>query len=293
MYDWKWYETRIAELFSRVEGAIVEHNVHEKGSESHTERQIDIRVLFPMKIDLGQRFEITIPIKIIVDCKAHNTPLDIKQIEEIIGLKNDVKANLAVAVSPLGVSQAGKERAKSDGVYPITVTGDLIALLHGFDYHDYKICLMCDEGLILMDSPLSGNCDWCNGLYLRCPDCHEVIGIGESQYDVGVKCGAECGTVFFVPHGKKGEIGPIKVYSELECMLMTAAYSKSKKTLSKAEVSKIISKTKWQHYHETRPELNLTELGLMEWHDDSLHLTDDGKDIVENVINKAESPDYY
>ena len=98
MYDWKWYESKIADLFSRLEGAVVEHDVKVMGLKSQTKRQIDIMISYPMNISLGQGFEITIPIKIIVDCKAHKVPLDIKQIEGIIGLKEDVQANLAVAV---------------------------------------------------------------------------------------------------------------------------------------------------------------------------------------------------
>ncbi len=54
---------------------------------------------------------------------AYGVSLDIKDIEEIIGLKEDVQANLAIVVTPMGVSEGARERAKADGVFPLTVTG--------------------------------------------------------------------------------------------------------------------------------------------------------------------------
>jgi len=293
MYDWKWYETSITDLFSNIEGAVVEHNIKEMGLRSHTERQIDIRISYPMNISLGQGFEITIPIKIIVDCKAHKVPLDIKQIEGIIGLKEDVQANLTIAVTPLGVSQAGKERAKSDGIYPITVTGDLIALQHGLEIPDFNRCLICEEGYVSLRSKLTGYCDYCNGLHLSCPDCGEIIGIDENQRDKGVKCGAECGTVFYVPTGEKGSVGKIEVYDSLDCLLMTKAFEKTTKRLTEEEALKIIGKTKWQHWQVEVPTIDLTELGLMEWREGYLCLTEDGEKIVEEIINNAETALYY
>lgn len=292
-YDWKLYEAAITDLFSNIEGATVEYNVKEVGAMSQTERQLDIRIFYPMTIDLGQGFEISIPIKIIVDCKAHKVALDVKQIEEIIGLREDVQANLAIAITPMGVSQAGKERGKSGSVYPVTVTGDLIALQHGLEIPDFEHCLMCEWGYVSMRSKLTGYCDYCGGLHLSCPDCGEIIGIDESQHDMGVKCGAECGTVFYVPTGEKGSIGRIEVYDSLSCMLMTKAFEKTTKRLTEEEVSKIVGKTKWQHWQVARPTINLTELGLMEWRESYLCLTEDGEEIVEEIINKAETAIYY
>jgi len=292
-YDWKSYETNIADLFSKIEGATVEHDVKEIGVRSKTKRQLDIRISYPMKIELGQGFEISIPIKIIVDCKAHKAALDVKQIEEIIGLREDVQANLAIAITPMGVSQAGKERGKSGSVYPITVTGDLIALQHGLEIPDFEHCLMCRHGYVSMRSKLTGYCDYCGGLHLGCPDCGEIIGIDESQHNIGVKCGAECGTVFYVPTGEKGSTGKIEVYDSLISMLMTRAFEKTTKRLTKEEVSKIVGKTKWQHWQIDRPTIYLTELGLMEWREGYLCLTEDGEEIVEEIINKAETAIYY
>lgn len=292
-YDWKLYETDITDLFSKIEGAVVEHNVKEVGAVSQTERQLDVRISYPMKINLGQGFEISIPIKIIVDCKAHKVALDVKQIEEIIGLREDVQANLAIAISPMGVSEAGKERGKAGGVYPITVTGDLIALQHGLEIPDFNRCLVCEEGYVSLRSKLTGYCDYCNGLHLSCPDCGEIIGIDENQRDIGVKCGAECGTVFYVPTGEKGAVGKIEAYDSLDCMLMTKAFEKTTKRLTKEEVSKIVGKTKWQHWQVDRPTIDLTELGLMEWREGYLCLTEEGEEIVREVINKAETAMYY
>jgi hypothetical protein len=293
LYDWKSYETDVAALFSKIEGAIVEHDVREVGVISQTERQLDIRVPYPLKIDLGQGFEIPIPIKIIVDCKAHKALLDVKQIEEIIGLREDVQANLAIAITPMGVSKAGRERGKAGSVYPITVTGDLVALQHGLEIPDFEHCLMCEHGNVSTRSRLTGYCSYCGGLHLSCPDCGEIIGIDESQFNKGVKCGAECGVVFYVPSGEKRSIGEIEVYDYLDCILMTKAFEKTTKRLTEEEVSKIIGRTKWQHWQVELPTIALSELGLMEWRAGYFYLTEDGEQIVEEIINEAETAIYY
>lgn len=289
---WKWYETRIADLFRRVKGAVVEANVKEIGQRSGTQRQIDIRVSLSLDINLGRGFSISIPIKIMIDCKAHNTVLDIKEIEEIIAFKEDVQANLAIVVSPKGVSDGALERAKADGVYPITVTGDLIALMHRLELPE-KGCLICETGFVSWRNELEGYCDYCNGLHVRCPDCYEVIGIPSTQFDVGVQCGAQCGTVFKVTYNPKEMIHHTEVYDTLDCMLLTASYRKSTKRLTQLQVKKIVGQTRWQHWGEASPTIDLTELGLMKWEDDGcLHITEEGEQIVEDVIIEAE-PSYF
>ncbi len=292
-YYWKSYETQIAGLFSKIEGATVEHDVKEVGASSETNRQLDIRILYPMKIDLGQGFEISIPIKIIVDCKAHKAPLDVKQIENIIGLREDVKANLAIAITPMGVSEAGKKLAKSGSVYPITVTADLIALKHRLELPDFERCLMCEYGYVSLVRRLTGYCDYCGGIHVRCPDCGAITGIDDSQLNRGVKCGAECGAVFYVPTDRKRIVGRTEVYDSLDCLLMTRAFEKTTKRLTTREVSKIVGRTKWQHWQVEVPTIGLTELGLMEWRDGYLWLTEDGEEITGRIVRNAETAMYY
>lgn len=292
-HNWKWYERSIADIFSRVEGAVVEHDVRETGAMSHEERQIDVRVTYPMKMDLGGGFEISIPLKIIVDCKAHGSALDVQDIGLISVLKNDVQAHLAVAVTPEGVSTAGRELGKSLGVYTVTVTDDLISLARGLNAADSERCSACEYGWVSWGlDQTHAYCDHCGQLHLRCPDCRTVVAIND-QFNVGIKCGSECGTVFLVPADRKGIEGKVEVYDRLDCLLMEKASNKTNKRLTRNEVSRIIAKTKWEHWEVADPTIDLTEKGLMDWRDGYLYLSKDGQKVVRDVIDRAEAAEYY
>ncbi|GAH38160.1 unnamed protein product, partial [marine sediment metagenome] len=69
MPHWKWYEKRITDIFKKIKGAEVKPNVREIGKDTSTSRQIDIRIMVPLRIDLGDGFCLEIPVKIVVDCK--------------------------------------------------------------------------------------------------------------------------------------------------------------------------------------------------------------------------------
>lgn len=288
--QWKWYENRVADLFGRMEGAVVERDVSEVGRKTGEPRQLDVRVILPARIDLGEGFEIAIPVKIIVNSKAHGRRLDVATLAQIFEEKDDVEANVAVAVSPLGVTRTARKRAPSLGVYPLTVTGDLLALLHGFDF-EFTECKICewdaDE-----DRPPSevdwvddvhGFCGLCNGLHVRCPDCHEVIGLPEAQFGRGVRCAVECGAVFLADYDREGDVR-LETYFALDVILMTRAYAKSTKRLTGRQVAKIVQETRWQHWGEATATIGVTEDGLMEWKGGSLYLTPDGEALVKTVL---------
>lgn len=101
------------------------------GKKSGIERQIDISV----RRNIGQ-FEILV----VIDCKDHKNPLDVKAVEEFIGLVEDVGANKGALVSPIGFSEAAKVRASNSGI-------DLYRLVDAED-HDWKtyvaILFVCD-----------------------------------------------------------------------------------------------------------------------------------------------------
>lgn len=101
------------------------------GSITGVERQIDISV----KKTVGQ-FEILI----VIDCKDYKHPVDVKSVEEFIGLVGDVKANKGALVSSNGFTEAAKTRAKNSGI-------NLYRLIDAED-HDWKsyvaIPMVCD-----------------------------------------------------------------------------------------------------------------------------------------------------
>lgn len=300
---WQWYEQRIAELFQKLPNALVEENVRMAGKKSGKKRQLDLRITVPVRVDLQLGFEIEIPFTIIVDAKARKRPVDVKTVESIGGLRDDVEAHLAVIVSPVGFSEAARKRASSLGVYPLVASGDLLSLIRGFALPKYQQCLMdClgEDGErppsvaqvswhpnVLLGGVVKGYCTWCNTLHLMCPDCSEVTGIAEAQFDMGVLCQGECGRVYYVSCTPEYEV-VLRSWDGLEVSLLTAAYDKSTKRLTHREVDRQIKKTKWQHWTVAHPAIGLTEEGLMCWDNNFLYLTEEGEQVVREVVGNAE-----
>ncbi len=82
--------------------AEVLHNVKMPGRLGGQDRQIDVLV----REKVGQ-YEINI----IIECKDHKRPIDVKGVEEFSGLLNDVGAQKGVLVCPMGFSGLAKTRA--------------------------------------------------------------------------------------------------------------------------------------------------------------------------------------
>jgi len=301
-YEWEWYEKRITELFKRVKGATIQHNVKELGKISKELRQIDILIFAPLDIIIDKRmgFRIPIEIKIIVDCKNRSRPIDLSEIGQIITLKSDVEAHMAIVVSPKGITDGAKKQAQNQGVLPIVVTHDLIAAAGKWDKEDWYECRICEwdceDGIpnyIDWRNENVGYCGRCNSLNVRCPECHEVFGILEGEYETPLQCGYECGSAFYVEltivdHERVQEV---HIFDMLECRLLSEAYNKSNHRLTQKEYEKIVSETRWQYWEVDRPEIVLTEECLMEWGEqDCLYITTEGIKVYESMIKDPEYP---
>jgi len=83
--------------------AEVLHDVKLDGRDSKTKRQIDVLV----RERIGQ-YEI----QIIIDCKDYKKPVDVKGVEEFVGLFQDVRAQKGVLVCPRGFTDAAKRLAE-------------------------------------------------------------------------------------------------------------------------------------------------------------------------------------
>lgn len=101
------------------------------GRRSRALRQIDISV----RRTVGQ-FEILI----VIDCKDYATPVDVKDVEDFLGLAEDVGANKGALVSFMGFTDAAKTRAQDAGV-------DVYRLVDAED-HDWRsyvaLTIVCD-----------------------------------------------------------------------------------------------------------------------------------------------------
>lgn len=105
---WKEFEELAASIQKELSPqAKVSHNVRLEGKRSRTERQIDILV----EQDVSPY-----SIRIVVDCKDHKDPVDVKDVEMFIGLVEDVGANKGAMVAASGFTPAAKTRAKDAGV---------------------------------------------------------------------------------------------------------------------------------------------------------------------------------
>lgn len=45
---------------------------------------------------------------------------------------------------------------------------------------------------------ITGHCDWCNSLHVKCPMCDQITSISVHDYDEKVECNGGCGLIFFV-----------------------------------------------------------------------------------------------
>jgi len=300
--QWKWYEDRITDIFRRLKGATVEPDIQEMGQTTQRLRQIDILITVPLSVDLGSGFRFIIPVKIVVECKERKRAIGISVIDEVAGLKDDVRAHLAIVVAPKGVSEGAIQRAKAVGVRPIVITKDLITVVHRFRHSKNGRCLICEydggesspPAEVGWRSEVEGYCDWCNGLHVRCPDCHEVFGIHEVEYGQALRCPGDCGAIFFVePSRAKDSTAELKVILALDAELITSAYSKSTKRLTPKEVERLINRTRWQHWTVDRATIGVTESGYMDYGDhNNLYLTKEGEEWAKHIA-QAEYPTCY
>ena len=97
---WLRFEKLVAKVQKELApNAVITHDDHIKGHDSEKPRQIDITV----KQNIGQ-YEILIAI----DCKDYKVPVDVKDIEEFIGLIKDIRANKGVMVAANGFTDTAK-----------------------------------------------------------------------------------------------------------------------------------------------------------------------------------------
>lgn len=116
--DWRDLEHLVAKIQRKLAPkATVEHNVKLAGRDSETDRQIDVLVTQ----QIGQ-YEM----KIAIDCKDYKTPVDVKGVEEFVGMVQDVGAHKGVLVCPAGFTTTAKKLAKKRQIelYRPVDTGD-------------------------------------------------------------------------------------------------------------------------------------------------------------------------
>jgi hypothetical protein len=104
--NWKEYEQEIEAHFrSEYSFASITANAKLPGKFSKTERQIDLLI---------EEHACDLSFKIVIDAKYRNRKLDVKDVEEFLGLVRDVGAHKGVMISTEGYTEAAIQRADSD-----------------------------------------------------------------------------------------------------------------------------------------------------------------------------------
>jgi hypothetical protein len=104
--NWRDYEKAIFDvLSSRFPTEHLEIDVSIPGRFSLTGRQIDVagRASF-----MGRK------ILALVDCKCYSSRVDVKDVETVIGMAADVRADIAIIVTTQGFTQAARNRAENE-----------------------------------------------------------------------------------------------------------------------------------------------------------------------------------
>lgn len=119
---WKKFEALTAKIQKDLApNAKVVLNDKILGKKTGDQRQVDVSI----RERVGQ-FDLLIA----MECKDYNHPLDVKDVEEILGLFGDIEPNQGVIVSAKGFSSNALKRGKEAGLklYRLVDTGD----------HDWK-----------------------------------------------------------------------------------------------------------------------------------------------------------
>jgi restriction endonuclease len=118
---WKRFEALVTTIQSSLSpDAEVISNVKLPGKLSGIDRQIDILI----RKNIGQ-----FPMLIVLDCKDYGHSIDVKGVEEFIGLVKDVAANKGAMVAAKGYSETAKTLARNRGI-------DLYTLVDA-EHHDW------------------------------------------------------------------------------------------------------------------------------------------------------------
>ncbi len=105
--EWKKYEWLVAKIYHDNLHSIninVNYDVRVPGRISGQLRQVDILVTETDE----QNTKVTV-----IDCKNYKTKVDIKKVEEFIGMCEDIQANQGIIISALGFTTGAKKRIQN------------------------------------------------------------------------------------------------------------------------------------------------------------------------------------
>lgn len=163
--DWNTYEKQVFdELVRSFPTANLLRDTRMPGRFSKTERQIDIRIA---GIAAGVYYQI------IVDTKLYNRRIDVKDVEEFIGMLNDLDCNQGMLITEGGFTRRAINRATNN---PLSLSIDIISYSDLMDYQTTKGAIgFTNEFAVTIRAPLGWAIDsrseqhaYVASLYNRC-----------------------------------------------------------------------------------------------------------------------------
>ncbi len=202
--DWRAYETQIFTRLKEVAGreAEVTFDVNLTGRYSGVDRQVDVLVRGSFT-GIGEA-------TMAVDCKCFSINVDVKHVETVMGLVDDVGTDIGLLVTTEGFSPAAKRRAKgARGMWLDVVPYKDLAEWEP----DLEWCHVCTDlqsddfpGGVYLESfdrrnlppggqlaEAVGRCERCQAIHVRCA-CGVVSSAYDEQAGEWLECEGGCGT---------------------------------------------------------------------------------------------------
>jgi len=150
--DWKQYEREIESHFrSEYPSARITADAKRVGKFSDIERQIDLLI---------EQQVCDFSFRIVVDAKFRGRRIDVKEVEEFLGLARDVCAHKAIIISPQGYTDAAIRRANTDDVDAIL---DVLNFSELQDYHAFGAFPFSGECAVALPAPFGWVVDGSQG----------------------------------------------------------------------------------------------------------------------------------
>ena len=174
MMTWQEYQEAVAVLYEQTDGfGNVSRNVMVPDKITGQTRQIDVLIEINAK---GHT------LKMIVDAKFHAVPIDVREVESVLALKDAVGANKAIVVAANGWTVPAKRKADHVGC-----SLELLSVEDALDLivpDKWKMCPSCGADCIVLDQEgavtfeggswfwwLAGQCRGCSCARIHCQDC--------------------------------------------------------------------------------------------------------------------------
>lgn len=182
--DWQEYQEAVAILYEQLDGfGTVKRNVFLPDKITGQRRQIDVLIEIVTK---GHS------VRIVVDAKFRATPIDVKDVEEVLALADAVGAHKAVVVAANGWTKPSEIKANhlSCDLRLLTLEDALDLLVPD----KWEMCPACEKDCIVLDEDgalitedgllfwwLAGQCRNCQFAFAWCQECGLYLNLPKGQ----------------------------------------------------------------------------------------------------------------